>query len=47
MVLLETRFTRVGAKYRRELRSLRDVERLEALLRAAARAETLDDLFSL
>ncbi|MGO9471234.1 MAG: hypothetical protein ACLQIB_47530 [Isosphaeraceae bacterium] len=47
LALLETKFQRVGAKYKREVRALRDVERLEAPLRAATQAKTLDDVFSL
>jgi hypothetical protein len=47
VAVLEARFTRVAAKYKRQLRSEREVERLDALLRAAARAETLDEVFSL
>jgi hypothetical protein len=40
---LELKFKKVGAKQSRKVRSVRDVQRLQAILRAAKDAETLDE----
>ncbi len=45
--LLELKFKKVPAKQAAKVRSLRDLDRLRALLRAANDADTLDDALSL
>ena len=45
--LLELKFKKVPAKHERKLRSVREIERLTALLQAANDAQTLDELISL
>ncbi len=47
LALLETKFKKVGAKHTRAIRAVREVDRLQALLRAAKRAETLDEALAL
>jgi hypothetical protein len=46
LALLERRFKKVAAKHVRSVRSVRDIERLKALLRGADEAETLDEVLS-
>jgi hypothetical protein len=43
---LELKFRKVGVKQARKVRSVREVKRLQALLRAAKDAETLDEALS-
>ena len=45
--VLEGKFKKVAAKQAAKVRSLRDLDRLRALLRAASHADTLDDALSL
>jgi hypothetical protein len=47
LALLESRFTKVGAKTARTIRSVREVEQLQGLLRAATHPETLDEVLAL
>ncbi len=44
--LLEVKFKRVGAKHARLVRSVHEVERLQAVLRAANEASTVDEALS-
>ncbi len=45
--LLELKFNKVPANHRRKVGSVRDLERLNALLQAANDAKTLDEVLSL
>lgn len=47
LALLAAKFKKVGAKDARKIRSMRDAERLQELLQAAADAKTLDEALSL
>ena len=42
--LLKSKFPGAGTKYARKIRAARDIERLQAILVAVGRAETLDEL---
>jgi hypothetical protein len=42
--LLKSKFAGAGAKYARKIRAERNIERLQAILVAVGRAETLDDV---
>jgi flagellar biosynthesis/type III secretory pathway protein FliH len=44
--LLELKFKKVAAKHAREVRAVREVERLQAVLRAASEANTVDEALS-
>ncbi len=44
--LLELKFKKVAAKHARKVRSVREVERLQAVLRAVSEASTLDEALS-
>jgi hypothetical protein len=45
--LLELKFNKVPANHKRKVGSVRDIERLSALLQAANDAKTLDEVLSL
>ena len=45
--LLKSKFPGAGAKYVRKVRAARDIERLQAILVAVGRAETLDKVRAL
>ncbi len=44
--LLELKFKKVAAKHARKVRSVREVERLQAVLRAVNEANTLEEALS-